>query len=258
MSLRRTALLASAAALAACSDSTAPTPDPLASDAPQLGATLTIAGVSALGAAGVSGLGGSLTGSPFAIAAAGTGSMPPAPSCTRTAEGLLRCSTTFSGLTIDYVTGRPDSLGTRMDMTMSGTLPAANGRPSLRIQRTATNWMEPLAGGGTSLVGTRHRSAETGTTEQLGAPRQLMTDTASTDVRMYFTNDASGAVPLPRLVGTSRRVIWTSRDGSAPSYWRETTTYDSSTVIRSLVESPAGTRHCSINLAARVIALSCN
>lgn len=258
MPLRPAALALLALSLAACTESTSPGPQgSVDSDAPTIGSTLTIAGASGISAAGVSGITGSVTGSPFALIAAGSRTLPPPPTCTPGVNGVTSCSITVNGLNIAYTFGRQDSLGMRTETVMSGTIPAQAGQPERRISRQAVSWTLPLSGGSSTGIAIRHRSNESGSHEQIVTPRVVSTDTGSADVRVVIGPFVTGELRIPRMVGTSRRVIWTRRDNGPATFWRETTTYDSSTVIRSVIETPTATRNCSIDLAASVIALTC-
>ncbi len=236
-------------------ETTAPQGDVL-TDAPLVGTTLTIAGASGLGGAGLNGIAGSVTGNPFALTAGRTTTLPPPPSCTPEAGGITRCSSTLNGLSIAYAFGWQDSLGLRTESQMSGTLDASSGQPEQRIRRQGVSWTLPLSGGSVPYVALRHRSSENGTNEQI-ATQVVSVDTGSADLRVVITPGSTPESRIPRMIGTSRRVIWTSRSGAPATFWREATTYDSSTVIRSVIETPTGTRRCSIDLAASVIALTC-
>lgn len=258
MQLRYAAISLATAALVGCSESTSPAPqvDVLA-DAPQIGSTLTIAGASGLAGAGLAAISGSVAGNPYALAAGSSTVLPPPPTCNPGANGITTCTTSFNGLNITYMFGQRDSLGVRTETQMSGTLPARTGQPERRITRNAVSWTLPLSGGSSTGISIRHRSNETGTHEQIATPRVTSADTGSADVRVVLAPFVTGDSRIPRMVGTSRRVIWTRRDNGPATFWRETTTYDSSTVIRSVIETPTGTRNCSIDLAASVIALTC-
>lgn len=258
MHLRSAALpLVALLSLAACRDGDATAPEGnLLTDAPLVGSTLTIAGASGLGGSALNAIAGSVTGNPFALTAGRTTALPPAPSCTPGTNGITRCSITVNGLSFSYAFGWQDSLGLRTESQMSGTLDASSGQPEQRIQRQAVSWTLPLSGGSVPFIAMRHRSTENGTNEQI-ATRVVSTDTGSADVRLVIPSGSGVESRIPRMIGTSRRVIWTSRNNAPGTFWRETTTYDSSTVIRSVIETPTGTRRCSIDLAARVIALTC-
>ncbi len=258
MHLRFAALPLLALALAACSDSDATAPQPtVLTDAPATGGALTIAGASGLTGAGLGAITGSVGGNPYALVATGSRTLPPPPSCTPGANGITTCSIAFNGLNIAYAFGWLDSLGLRTETQMSGTIPAEDGQPERRIRRQGVSWTLPLNGGSNPLVAMRHRSSENGTYEEVATPRVVSADTGSADVRVVIGPFGANEPRIPRMVGTSRRVIWTSRGGEPATFWRETTTYDSSAVIRSVIETPAGTRRCSIDLAATAIALTC-
>jgi hypothetical protein len=259
MQLRHAASLICAVALVSCSESTSPTPQSsVLTDAPDLGGTLTIAGVSGLSSVNVNAISSAVIGTPWALVAAGSRTMPTPPTCTFGANGMSVCSMTVNGLTIAMTSAGRDSIGLRTETQMTGTIAAAAGRPELRINRRAVIWMQPMIGGSNAFISLRHRSNENGTHEQMSTPRVVSTDTGSVDIRMVLNVDNTASSSIPRMVGTSRRVIWTSRGDAPATFWRETTTYDSSTVIRSEIETPTGTRRCSIDMAARVIALTCS
>jgi hypothetical protein len=253
---RHTSLIAAAAALSGCASSTGLDGSNVSiSDAPAIGPTLTMAGVSSVQNAGIGGITGAIAGNPFAIASAQSRSLPAPPVCTGAPGGLTTCSGGFDGLTYNYTFGWQDSLGLRTETRLSGTLAAADGQPARRLSRQGVSWTTTGSGSSTGLT-LRNRSNETGTTEELGTPSVISVDTGSTDVRFSLSLNASDG-RIPRMVGTSRRVVWTRRDGSPATYWRETTTYDSSTVVRSVIETPSGTRRCEIDLAAARIATVC-
>lgn len=259
MQLRHVAAVLCSFALVACSESTGPAPQSdVLTGAPDLGSTLTIAGASGLSSVGVSAISSAVIGTPWALAAAGSRTLPPPPTCTFGATGTSVCSIVMNGLTIAMTMGGRDSLGLRTETVMTGTIAAAAGRPEQRINRRAVIWTEPVLTGTNTSLSLRHRSNEHGIHELMSTPGVLSTDTGSTDIRMVLNIGNSAASRIPRMVGSSRRVIWTSRGGAPATYWRETTTYDSSTVIRSQIETSTGTRRCSIDLAASVIALTCS
>jgi hypothetical protein len=257
MSMRHTAFALAAVTLSACASSTEPSQaNTSVSDAPNIGPTLTLAGVSGLQSAGVGGIAAAVAGNPFAIASAQSRTLPPPPVCTAMPGALTQCSLTFDGITFGYTYGWQDSLGLRAETRVSGTLAAADGQPARRLDRQGVSWTMVGSGSNPALSG-RQRSNETGTTEQLTTPRVISVDTGSADIRFTLTPGTGTDSRIPRLVGTSRRVIWTRRDGSAATFWRETTTYDSSTVIRSVIETPSGTRRCELDLAATQITTVC-
>jgi hypothetical protein len=258
MSLRLASRALLALALAACSDKDATSPQPtVLTDAPATGGSLTIAGASGLSGASAGAIAGSVGGNPYALVAAGSRTLPPPPICTPAANGITSCAITLNGLNIAYAFGWLDSLGLRTESQMSGTIPAADGQPERRIRRQGVSWTLPLNGGSNPMVAMRHRSTENGTYEEVATPRVVSADTGSADVRVVIGPFGANELRIPRMVGTSRRVTWTSRGGAPATFWRETTTYDSSTVIRSVIETPTETRRCSIDLAATVIALTC-
>ncbi len=258
MPLRPLALAALALSLAACSESTSPDPQgTVVTDAPKIGTTVTIAGASGLASVGLSAISGAVTGNPYAIATAGSTVLPPPPTCTPGANGITSCAITVNGLNIAYTFGWQDSNGMRTETQISGTIPAHAGQPEQRVSRQAVSWTLPLSGGSSSGIAIRHRSNESGTHEQIATPRVVSADTGSADLRVVIGPFVTGDLRIPRMVGTSRRVIWTRRDNGPATFWRETTTYDSSAVIRSVIETPTATRNCSIDLAASVIALTC-
>jgi hypothetical protein len=255
---RHAVLVVSVLTVAACKDSTSPAPPVgLVTDAPALVGAMTIAGASSLSATGRVGLSSAFTGNPIFMLSSAALQAPP-PTCLFSAVQGTPCTHTFNGLTLTYRFGERDSLGTRYESELTGTVPAAGGRPAMRLDRRAVSWIQSMFGGTGTSLSMRHRSNETGTNEQLSTPRVVLTDTGSIDMRIVLsTLGITQADRMPRMIGTSRRVIWTSRDGAPATFWRETTTYDSSTVIRSEIETPAGTRRCSIDLSAIVLALTC-
>jgi hypothetical protein len=258
MHLRHAAVAVLALSLAACSESTSPnTQGNVVTDAPKIGTTVTIAGASGLASVGLTAISGAVTGNPYALATAGSTVLPPPPTCTPGTNGITSCAITVNGLNIAYTFGWRDSLGLRTETQISGTIPAQASLPARRVSRQAVSWMLPLSGGSSSGIAIRHRSNESGTHEQIATPRVVSTDTGSADLRVVIGPFASGELRIPRMVGSSRRVIWTRRDNGPATFWRETTTYDSSSVIHSVIETPTGTRNCSIDLAASVIALTC-
>jgi hypothetical protein len=257
MSIRQLAASFLAVGVVACANSTEPTPPAVSlNDAPDIGPTVTIAGQSTVGSTGLAALGGALAGNPFALAAGRGNSTPAPPVCSLpTVTGLTTCTTSFSGLTFAYTFGWQDTLGLRSETTVTGTLAAEGTTPARRINRKATSWTQSRLGDTAFVVSLRNRSNETGTLELLGAPNTISVDTGSADIRFYLK---SGASQIPRLVGSSRRVVWTSTNGGRATFWRETTTYDSSTVIRSVIETPSGTRRCSFDLASSTFVTTCS
>jgi hypothetical protein len=257
MFIRRFAVSLTMLGLAACSSSTEPKQQSVSlDDAPNIGPTVTIAGQSTIGNAGFGALGGALAGNPFALAAAGGSGTPAPPVCAPiTAQGLISCTAAVNGLNFAYTYGWQDTLGLRSETTVTGTLPAEGAMPSRRINRKATAWTQTRLGDTSFTVSIRSRSNETGTLELLGAPNTISVDTGSADIRFYLRPQDTA---IPRFVGTSRRVVWTRTNGGPATFWRETTTYDSSTVIRSVIETPSGTRRCTFDLASKTFTTTCS
>jgi hypothetical protein len=249
----RTALSLCVLVLAACSESTKPELEGTILTDAAFGGTLTLAGASGVGMAGVAGLSGAVLDNPFALVVA-PGQAPPPPRCTT--EVPVVCTSSVNGITITFTRGGQDSLGMRSDRTMTGTI-ATTGTPALRIKRQGTVWTQPLAGASQTVVATRYRSVENGTGEHGITPLLVTTDTGSADLRVVFNSGTSPDARIPRVVGSSRRVIWTSRGGAPASFRREIILYDSMTVIRREIETSAGTQRCLIDLAATVIVWTC-
>ncbi len=260
MTLRFAALSILAVTITACSDSTTePKANTVISDAPDVGPTLTLSGASFFSSTGTLGLTSAISGNPLALVAAQTGTAPPPPVCTPVSNGIVTCTATSNGLTYTFSTGMSDSLGTSFESSVRGTIPAAGATPSRTIARQSTSRVLTSNFDTSGRLSARIRSSERGTFESLGTIPTTAADTGSSDLSIYINRPTSGgsAASQVRMKGTSRRVVWTRVNGSPATFWRETTTYDSSTVIRSVVETPAGTQRCSVDLAATPIKLTC-
>jgi hypothetical protein len=253
-------LLICAAVLAGCSDATSPASSAtLLTEIPDIGPTLTIAGPSTLGVTGRTGIASSLGGNPFAIVIAQSGTGAESLICAPTAAGLPRtCTMKVNDLTITYSFAWDDLFRLRTESQMSGTIPAAGGIPSRRISRQSTSWSESQRNDNTIFARMSTRSTETGTSELLGAPHTATADTGSTDIVLMMGPGTNGTAPVPRLIGTSRRVVWTRVPGSPATFWRESTSYDSTSVIRSVIETPEGTKQCTIDLSIAAARPVCN
>jgi len=255
------AAIAVACTLAACAAATEPAPATSVFDAPDIGPSLTLTGGNGMG--NTPALASLVTGSPFAFALARSGTLPPLPACTPTG-GRSACTTTFNGLAFTSSMGLVAAGGVNTESSVSGTIPASGREPARRIQRSAVS-SSTVTGtpGSTASWVSHHTSNETGMTETVATPARVTADTGTSAVRIFFPSfapDASvpAAARMVRMLGTSQRVIWT-RSGTGPAtYWRETTTFDSSTVVRTRVETPAGTRNCSIDLAANRVKTTCS
>jgi hypothetical protein len=228
--------------------------------APDVGITLSAIGGSTLSGAGLPGIAALTTNSAAGFLAAQTRSLPPQPVCTGAPGNGTTCSVLFEGLNVSFTTtlSPADTLGVRTETTLSGTVDGRNGAPGRRLARNATMWFQSLTDRGGAFAG-RTISMETGTTELLGGSRAILTDTGSSTIRFVLSMPQNGGPSAPpRLVGSSRRVVWTRVPGSAATFWRETTTFDSSTTVRSVIETPAGTKRCSFDMAAPSPRFTCS
>jgi hypothetical protein len=249
-------LLAAAVVLTACSSGTEPTDsNPLIATTVDVGPTMTISGTAGLAAIG--GLSSAVGGNLLAFAGSRSGTLPSPPTCNLVVGGPVTCTSTIDGLTLSFTFMATDSGPARYESTISGT---AGGR---KIQRSATSASTRPANIGTGPWSTRTISRETGTTETVSSPITATADTGDTDIRIFFpaftsTPSTNPTLRLPRMLGTSRRVIWTKVGSATPTYWRETTTYDSSTVVRTRIETAAGVKNCSIDLGASTFKTVCN
>jgi hypothetical protein len=247
-------------AIVGCSGSTEPKAGAQIAESVDVGPTMTISGTGGLSSLG--GISSAATANPLSVVAAATGGLPAPPVCTGMPGGRTQCSSTLNGLSVTFTFISADSGGIRYESTLTGTIPARGGAPARRITRNAVSTSTRPSAPGTTVWNTRNVSSETGTSETLTAPSTTTADTGSTDIRMsFFVVAPRPADPLsliPRMVGTSRRVVWTKVGAAAPTYWRETTTYDSSTVVRTRFETAAGVKNCSIDLAVTPFKTTCN
>lgn len=237
-------LLTCAAALSACSDSTSAEFGTVLT--PDIGPTLTLAGPSALGGTAVSRIRDAVEGSPLAIVVSQVGFDPGERSCV-SGPGILQQTCTFpwGSLTVGFTIGGLDSLGRRTEVTLSGTIPEAPLLPARLVARKSSFWNS--TSGVAESARPTYRSIETGTSAVVGDPGRTTADTGTVDVRLVGGLGLGSSVPL--LVGTSRRVVWSRVPGQSATFWRETTTYDSTRLIKSVIETPAGTKRCTIDIA---------
>ena len=249
MSVRTFAvLLTCTAALTACRDSTSS--DLVTVLTPDIGPTLTFAGPSLLGGAGISRLRDAVEGaSPLAIVASQIGELTGERACvTDPVTFRQTCTLPFGTISAGFTLGGRDSLGSRTEVTVSGTVPKTPVFPALLVARKASYWI--LSSGLPQDSRSRYRSIETGTASVVGDPSRTTTDTGTVDVVFlggFPSTDILFSTPAPRLFGTSRRVVWTRAPGQPASFWRETSTYDSTRLIKTVIETPAGTKRCTID-----------
>ncbi len=238
--------LTSAAILSACSDATSPRSS--AALTPDIGPILTIAGPSALGDEARFRFGEAVDGSPLAIATTQSGVIPAGRDCVLGPRDFVQtCTLPLNTLAFSYSIGGMDTIGLRMELSLSGTIPKTGSRPARLVSRRSTSWnfFAPAA-----PSRARYRAIEIGMSVQVNDSGRTTADTGITDlVRAGSPNpELFEAFPVPRLLGTSRRVVWTRIPGREPTFWRETTIYDSTKLIKSIIETPTVTKRCTIDL----------